>query len=97
MGDGVPNAGIMPHFEGDALVGYYCWYHDQMVTGNDWKQSVQMTPAKYADLHEAAYVGQAAFNAEWAIGPWAAFSALYTGIRLGAMRQCAKLVLPPTP
>lgn len=94
-GDGMPNFGITPHHEGSNLLGYFCWYHDQQVTGNDRKWSPQMSVANYAELHDAANTSQSAFEAEWASGAWAAFSGLYTGIDLGAARQSAKLVTTP--
>lgn len=92
MGNGVPNEGPQPHFEGTTLQGFYFWYHDQVVTGNDWKHSVQMSVAGYSDLRDAALAGQTAFNIEWASGVWAAFSTLYTGIDLTAARLGVLLV-----
>lgn len=95
MGNGVPNQGNQPHFEGSSLVGYYFWYHDQQVTGNDWKHSVQMSVSAYAALRAAALEGQFAFETEWAAGVWKDFSDLYTGISLTAARAGVQLVLTP--
>lgn len=97
MGDGVPNEGPTPHFQGTSLHGYFFWYHDQQVTGNDRKWSPEMSVADYRDLHAAALVSQTAFNAEWASGAWASFSGFYTGIDLNAAREGVKLLSAPPP
>lgn len=95
MGNGVPNGGPCPHYEGQTLVGYIYFYHDQQVTGNDWKPSPQMTITAYTGLRAAAFQGQTEFDAEWAQGAWASFSAFYTGIDLGAARKGVKLLATP--
>lgn len=95
MGNGVPNQGNQPHFNGTSLSGYYFCYHDQQVTGNDWKRSVQMSVTDYATLRAAALVSQAAFETEWASGVWKDFTDLYTGISMPAARASVQLVLTP--
>jgi hypothetical protein len=94
-GNGVANEGPTPHFEGSTLVGYFFWYHDQQVTGNDRKWSVQMSVADYAALRAAALSGPTEFAAEWNAGVWKDFSDLYTGISLAAARAGVQLVLTP--
>jgi hypothetical protein len=90
VGNGVPNQGHIGHFEGGTLVGYILFYHDQMVTGNDWKPSLQISTAAYADLHAAAQNGQQAFETELATTAWHSFFGVYavskTALRAGVLK-----------
>ena len=90
MGNGVPNQGHFGHYEDGVLVDYRIVYHDQMVTGSDWKPSLGITPAAYADLHTAAQSGQTAFETELATTAWHSFFGVYavskTALRAGVIR-----------
>lgn len=94
-GDGVPNQAPWGHYRGDVTsgpVGYFFHYHDQQVTGNEWKRSLEMSPAEYAALRAAAFQSQAAFETVLFAGSWGGFFSLYPGIH----KQLARLSVQRT-